>query len=129
MRIMKTVVVWALQVLVGLMFVLIGVMKFQDPVWARNFARWGYPDGFYIVVGVLEAVGGLALLVPRVTTYGALLLMAMMVGAAATHLVHGEPQRLPVPLVYLLIVALVGWLRRKSALAPHRSSVGERAVV
>ena len=129
MRIIKTIVVWALQVIVGLMFVLIGVLKFQDPSWARSFARWGYPDGFYIVVGVLEAVGGLALLVPRLTTYGALLLMTMMAGAAATHLVHGELQRLPVPSVYLLIIALVGWLRRKSALTLHRRSASQRAVV
>ena len=31
----------------------------------------------------------------------------VMAGAALTHLVHGEPQRLPVPLVYLLVTALV----------------------
>ena len=129
MRSIKTIAVWALQVVVGLMFVLIGVMKFQDPTWARNFARWGYPDGFYIVVGVLEAVGGVALLVPRVTTYAALLLMTMMAGAVVTHLVHGELQRLPVPLVYLLIVAWVGWLRRKAAFILHRTSPGQRAVV
>jgi putative oxidoreductase len=129
MRIIKTVVVWALQVAVGLLFVLVGVMKFTDPSWARNFARWGYPDGFYIVIGVLEAAGGVALLVPRITTYAALLLITVMAGAAATHLVHGEPQRLPVPLVYLLIVALVGWLRRKSALVLPRRSANQRAVV
>jgi uncharacterized membrane protein YphA (DoxX/SURF4 family) len=129
MRIIKTIVVWALQVVVGLMFVLIGVMKFQDPTWARSFARWGYPDGFYIVVGVLEAVGGMALLVPRVTTYAAVLLMIVMAGAVATHLVHGELQRLPVPSVYLLMIALVGWLRRKSALTQHRTSASQRAVV
>jgi uncharacterized membrane protein YphA (DoxX/SURF4 family) len=68
MRIVKIVAVWTLQIIVGLMFVLFGVMKFQDPGWARNFARWGYPDGFYVVVGVLEALGGAAMLVPRLTT-------------------------------------------------------------
>lgn len=116
MRIIKTIVVWALQVVISVMFVLVGLMKFQDPSWARSFARWGYPDGFHLVVGVLEAVGGVALLVPRLTTYAALLLMTVMAGAVVTHLVHGELQRLPVPLVYLLLIALIGWLRRKSAL-------------
>ena len=43
MRIVRTIALWTLQILVGLMFVLVGEMKFQDPSWARNFARWGYP--------------------------------------------------------------------------------------
>ena len=67
MRQVKIIAVWTLQILVGLMFVMLGVMKFQDPSWLRNFARWGYPDGFYMVVGVLEAAGGAAMLVPLST--------------------------------------------------------------
>ena len=94
MRIIKTIALWALQILFGGWFVLVGVMKFLDPVWARSFARWGYPDGFYLVIGVLEAVGGIGLLVPRLTTYAALLLMTIMAGAVLTHLMHGEWQRL-----------------------------------
>ena len=129
MRIVKMIAVWTLQFVVGLLFVLVGVMKFQDPIWARNFARWGYPDGFYMVVGVLEALGGAALLVPRLATYAALLLMTMMTGASVTHLVHGELKRLPVPLVYLLVIALVGWMRRTSAFRFRRASTGQHAVV
>jgi putative oxidoreductase len=129
MRIIKAIVVWALQVVVGLLFVLVGVMKFVDPIWVRNFARWGYPDGFYMVVGVLEAVLGVALLIPRFTTYAALLLVVVMAGAAVTHLVHGELQRVSVPLVYLLLIALVGWLRRTSAIRLRPASGEQRAVV
>ena len=90
MRVVKIAGVWALQILVGCLFVMLGVMKFRDPSWVRNFARWGYPDGFYMVVGVLEALGGAALLAPPLSLYGALLLMAIMFGAAVTHLVHGD---------------------------------------
>jgi putative oxidoreductase len=129
MRYIRIIAVWTLQIFMGLMFVLLGVMKFQDPSWARKFAQWGYPDGFYMVVGVLEAVGGVALLVPRFSTYGAVLLMTVMAGAALTHLVFGEMQRLPVPLVYLLVTALVGWLRRKSALRFRTASTERHAVV
>ena len=111
MRVAKTIAIWALQVLVGLMFVLLGVMKFRDPTWVRMFARWGYPDGFYMVVGVVEALGGIGLLIPRFASYSALLLVAVMAGAALTHVVHGEMQRFPVPFVYLLLCALVAWLR------------------
>jgi uncharacterized membrane protein YphA (DoxX/SURF4 family) len=129
MRYVRIIALWTLQIFIGLLFVLVGVMKFQDPVWARNFARWGYPDGFYMVVGVLEAAGGAAFLVPRLTTYASLLLVAMMAGALLTHLVYGELHRLPVPLVYLFVTALVGWLRRKSALRLRAAPAGQHAVV
>ena len=129
MRIIKTIALWALQILCGGLFVLVGVMKFLDPVWARSFARWGYPDGFYLVIGVLEAVGGIGLLVPRLTTYAALLLMTIMAGAVLTHLMHGEWQRLAAPLVYLVIVALIGWLRRKSAPPLRAASAPSPTVV
>lgn len=129
MRIIKIVLVWMLQIFIGSMFVLVGVLKFQDPGWQRSFARWGYPDGFYMVVGVLEAVGGALVFVPALTTYAALLLAMVMAGAALTHVLHGELQRLPVPLVYLGVVALAGWLRRKSALRLRATSRAERAVV
>jgi uncharacterized membrane protein YphA (DoxX/SURF4 family) len=129
MRIVGNIAVWTLQILTGLLFVLVGLMKFQDPSWARNFARWGYPDGFHLVIGVVEAAGGAALLVPRFTAYAALLLVVVMAGAAGTHLLHGEPQRVPVPLVYMLVVALVGWLRRKSVLPLRRSPPRQRAVI
>jgi putative oxidoreductase len=129
MRIARLAVTWGLQILMGAMFVLAGVMKFVDPFWPRNFARWGYPDGFYIVVGILEAAGGAALLVPALTTYAAVLLVVTMAGATLTHLVHGEMQRVGVPLAYLLLIALIGWLRRTSALRIRRAPGKERAVV
>ena len=129
MRIVRILAVWTLQIVIGGLFVMLGVMKFQDPSWARNFARWGYPDGFYMVVGVIEALGGAALLVPRLTTYAALILMATMAGAGVTHLLHGELRRLPVPLVYLVLIALVGWLRRRSAARIASAPAGQRAVV
>lgn len=129
MHILRIVGVWTLQILVGSMFVMVGVMKFVDPTWPRMFARWGYPDGFYMVVGVLEAAGGIALLVPRLTTYAALLLMTVMAGAALTHAVAGETQRLGVPIVYLLVAAALGWLRRRSALRLGTSRVERRAMV
>ena len=115
MRIVKLVGVWALQIVVGLLFVMLGVMKFRDPSWVRNFVRWGYPDGFYMVIGVLEAAGGVAVLIPSFASYGALLLMSVMTGAALTHLVHGETQRFMVPVVYLLLCGGVAWVRRRSA--------------
>jgi len=120
-----TVAVWFLQALLALAFTLIGVAKFADPSWARSFARWGYPDGFYLVVGVLEAAGGLALLVPRLASWAAVMLGAIMLAASVTHFVHGEMNRVTPPLMYLAVVAIVGLARRRAAWRPR---VSRRAV-
>jgi putative oxidoreductase len=117
-RLAGTIGLWALQVLLGALFVLLGTGKFGDPTWQRNFERWGYPDGFYMVVGVLEALGGLLLLVPRLASYSAAMVSIIMIGASLTHLVHGEFRRVAPPLIYLALLAIVGVARRRSALGP-----------
>jgi putative oxidoreductase len=121
-----TVLLWIFQVLLAALFVLAGTLKFTDPTWARNFARWGYPDGFYMVIGVLEAIGGLSLLVPRLASYGATMLGVIMIGAALTHAVHGESARVTPPLVYLALLAVVAVARWRSALrlTPRRPPAG-----
>ena len=92
-RLIGVVVLWLLQILMAVAFVAIGIAKFADPSWARSFARWGYPDGFYMVIGALEAAGGLALLVPRLTSYPAAVLGIVMIAASLTHWLHGEMAR------------------------------------
>ena len=118
LRLAGTIGLWALQVLFGALFVVIGVAKFGDATWARNFARWGYPDGFYMVVGVLEAVGGLLLFVPRFASYATAMLGIIMIGASLTHFVHGEMHRVAPPLVYLAVLTIVGIARWRAAIRP-----------
>jgi putative oxidoreductase len=115
-RLFGVVVLWLLQILMAAAFALIGVAKFADPAWARNFARWGYPDGFYMVIGTLEAVGGLTLLVPRLTSYAAAMLSVIMIAASLTHWLHGEMARVAPPLMYLAVLVVVGVGRRRSAI-------------
>ena len=121
---LATIGLWLLQVLLALAFTLIGVAKFGGPSWARHFARWGYPDGFYAVIGALEALGGLSLLVPRAAPGGAALLGAIMIGAAATHLVHGESARVVPPLLFLALVAVVGAARWRQRNRRRRTTAG-----
>ena len=121
MRVLKmvgTAALWIVQILAAAAFVAIGVAKFASPEWARHFARWGYPDGFYLVIGALEVFGAILLLAPKLSSYGAALLAAIMAGAAATHALHHETARIAAPLMWLAIVALIGVARRRRAWRP-----------
>ena len=66
-----------------------GSQKFTSPTWERMFRTWGYPDGFYLVIGAVEVIGGIALLIPRVASYSAIMLAIVMIGAAATQILRG----------------------------------------
>jgi putative oxidoreductase len=117
-RLAGIIVLWTLQVLLAAAFIVIGMAKFGDPAWAGKFARWGYPDGFYMVIGTLEVLGGLTLVIPRVASYGTALLGVVMLGASLTHFVHGESNRVVPPLMFLAVLAIVGIARRRQAVLP-----------
>src|SRR5918995_7020873 len=90
MKYMRTGVTWLLQVLLAVLMAGPGSQKFTSPVWERMFRAWGYPDGFYLLIGAVEVAGGILLLVPRVASYSAMMLAVVMAGAAATHIVHAD---------------------------------------
>lgn len=118
MAMWKLVLLWILTAFLTAIFLTAGGTKLAGlPAQADNFARWGYPGWFMYVVGVMEAGGAIALLIPRAAGFAAILLCGTMVGAALTHLAHGETTAAPVPLVLLALVALVGYARRAPVLA------------
>jgi uncharacterized membrane protein YphA (DoxX/SURF4 family) len=119
LRVAGNVALWVVTVLAAVGFVAIGIGKFVGPSWARKFAGWGYPDGFYMVIGVLEVLGGVMLLVPRLASYAALLLVVIMVAAAATLLLHGDIEHVRAPLLWLVVMAGIGLARRRHAYRPH----------
>ena len=80
---------WILTLLLAVLMAGPGSQKFTSPVWERMFRTWGYPDGFYLVIGVVEVIGGIALLIPRVASYSAIMLAVVMIGAAATQILRG----------------------------------------
>ena len=108
-----TIALWVLTVLVGAFYILAGIPKIQaSQGMIARFVHWGFPGWFVYVAGVLEAGGGVLLLIPRTSFYGAITLGVVMLGATGTHLVNGEVPRFVFPLVCLLPIALVGWFRR-----------------
>ena len=102
---LKLVISWILQILLALLFAVRGFIKIMgSPNWVTRFRQWGYPQYFYLIVGIAELVGAVLLLIPGLARFGALLLTAVMVGAAGTHLLHHEPQ----VLTTLVLLALLG---------------------
>lgn len=96
------VLVWICAIVLALAFVLVGVSKLAGASgirWNGRFTVWGYPAGTATVVGVLEILGGLGVLIPTWRRPAAMLLIALMLGALCTHVLHAEFSRVLPPLV------------------------------
>ena len=109
----KTIGLWALTLLLVLMFFMVGLNKFTSPGWIERFANWGYPENFLYVIGVLEMLGAVVLLIPRLAGYAAGGLIVLMIGATITHLVHGE---FPGSVIHLVLLSIILYARRPAFL-------------
>jgi len=114
MTILKTGSKWILQLLLAILMVGPGSQKFTSPVWERMFRVWGYPDGFYLVIGAVEVIAGIGLLIPRVASASAIILATVMAGAAATQITRGGRNGVGelVFMSLLLVIAVVRWRDR-----------------
>lgn len=109
----RNVAGWCLSGVLSVVFLAAGATKFRAPQWETRFSGWGYPDWFRIAVGMLEIVCSMLLLVPRARRWAALVLTTLMLGAAGTHLLHGEAPRVVVNIVLAaLLIAAVALGRR-----------------
>jgi uncharacterized membrane protein YphA (DoxX/SURF4 family) len=110
---LKSVIAWVVQILLAVFYVLAAFGKLMSrPQWIGLFRNWGFPDKFYLIVGVLEMLGAVGLLIPRLAGYAAAGFVVLMIGAAATHLINGEGLNVLRPLVFIVFLALVFYLRR-----------------
>lgn len=105
------IVLWALQALLAIMFVMAGASKlFGEQGMVEMFATIGIGQWFRYVVGALEIAGALGVLIPRLSGLAALGLGCLMVGATLTNLFVLDASPL-LPLALLLVGALVAWGR------------------
>ena len=109
----KTIVSWVLQVPLALLYLLTASSKvIGAPEVVEMFRNWGLPDGFHLVIGVLEAAGGIGLLIPRLAGYAALGLCGVMIGAGLTHVMNGEGLQVLRPIGFGVALAAVVLLRK-----------------
>jgi uncharacterized membrane protein YphA (DoxX/SURF4 family) len=111
----RNIGLWVLTGLVALLFVVTGGSKVAAvPPSPENFARWGLSLTVMRAVGAAEIAGGLALLVRPLSPLAALGLIALMIGAARTGFVFGEPLHIVLPLALIVALAIIAWGRRPS---------------
>jgi uncharacterized membrane protein YphA (DoxX/SURF4 family) len=77
---------WVFQISAGLLFLAIGLTKFNDRTWVGLFADIGFGDWFRYLTGAIQSTAGVLLLVPRTTKAGAVLAGCTMAGAIAVHM-------------------------------------------
>lgn len=116
-QIQREKVLWTITAVLAMVFVMSGYVKLvgMDPMPA-NYAKWGYPQWFLYVVGMIELSGGLVLLVRKITSLAALALGGVMVGAFMTHLVAGEWAQMAVPAVLFGLLYFIGYARRETVI-------------
>ena len=109
----RRVLSWILTAIVAAMFGLTALAKLSGAS-AQMFVDWGYAPWFALVIGAVEAIGAVMMLVPASMRWGVYLLSAVMVGAAATHIVNGELPDLLRPAIFSLAMWSALFLRRAS---------------
>ena len=115
MRWVRTGGKWLLQLLLAVVMIGPGSQKFTSPVWERMFRTWGFPNGFYLVIGAIEVVGGVLLLVPKLASYSAMVLALVMIGAAATQITRGGRNGVG-ELVFAALLGLIAAIRWRDRL-------------
>ena len=122
----KTVALWIIRILVAFVFVAAGFRKLMGgESVAEMFQHWGFPDKFYYFIGAVELLGGIGLLIPRLAGYAAILLFGNMIGAIITHLTHNEAERLPFPVLLLILLAVVAYAKRPAFLRKKEVPTGQ----
>jgi uncharacterized membrane protein YphA (DoxX/SURF4 family) len=70
---------------------------------------------------VLEIAGGILLAIPQTTVYAAALIDVIMIGAAGTLLLNGQPPRqISAPIVWMVLASGLAFARRRRAWRPAR---------
>lgn len=113
----RTIVTWILRIIVGFAFLGIGIEKLTGTMGTVPFFdAIGWGQWFRYVSGAMDTAGALLIFVPRLTSYGALIITCTV--GLGTVLCYTKNLFNPVfPLIMTLLAASLVWLAWK----PSRS--------
>lgn len=105
---------WGLRTLIALAFVFFGIMKLSGrPAMVAEFDVVGLGQWFRYLTGCLELIGGLAVLVPAVSVFGAILLLLVDNGAFVAQVAILHMDWIHTIVIAALIVLLI-YLQRSA---------------
>lgn len=114
-RVVLDVVLWVFALFLAWVFIRQGIAKFSDTSgWAQAFRAWHFPVWFRICIGIAETTAAVLLLSRRTAFAGAIIIIAVMIGAMGTHIYWGRPGQVTSEVLPLLLATLVAIGRRKS---------------
>ena len=125
------ILLWILQILFGVYFVLIGIAHFIIPPNLPAPMQWMYelPMWLHVFSGSAEILGGLGLILPgvtriqtRLTPLAAAGLTLVMIGAMVYHFPRGEVQNIITNLILAAIMAFIAYGRWKLSPLKDRSA-------
>lgn len=97
---------WVLSIVLALLFAMSAFMKLSlNATAVQQAVAAGMDADTYRIIGVVELLSLVLFLVPRTSLIGALLLIAYMGGAIATHLQHQQPITMAVAIQVVLWIA------------------------
>jgi uncharacterized membrane protein YphA (DoxX/SURF4 family) len=115
------VLLWVLQILLALLFMFAGVMKFVMPVEEMT-KQISLPGWFLHFIGASEILGAIALILPGIlrlrtglTALAAAALVIIMIGATAVNLKIGQRGAALITVVVGLLLTFVAYNRRRMA--------------
>jgi uncharacterized membrane protein YphA (DoxX/SURF4 family) len=121
LRTAGTIGMWIPAILLILIFARQGWSKFSDTSgWAVAFRHWGYPDWFRIGIGVMEVGAVLLLALGRTAAFGAIIIIVVMLGGMATHIIFDGGRHLTSEVVPLVLASIVLVVRRGQVAAAFR---------
>jgi uncharacterized membrane protein YphA (DoxX/SURF4 family) len=99
----QTIVLWILRAALAALFLFAGYMKLKgDPMMVAEFGKVGLGDWFRYFTAALEVIGGVCVLIPGISVFGALVLLVVDIGAffAQVFVLHDD-------WVHTIVVGLV----------------------
>ena len=125
------IILWILQILFGLYFIVLGVLHFIVPAGLPAAMAWMYDlqPVLHWVSGTAEILGGLGLILPgifrihtRLTWMAAWGLVLIMIGAMIFHLSRGETQNMVQNVILAAILAFIAYGRMRLRPLSDRNS-------
>ncbi|MEC5424247.1 DoxX family protein [Virgibacillus sp. C22-A2] len=101
-----------IQILLGLGFIMFGLMKFGSKQMVEGFKTYGYSAGFRIFTGMVELVAAVLLIAgvwnEQLAALGGFLVVATMIGAILTHIkIKDTLNNMMMPIILLILGGIV----------------------